>query len=56
MKEKDLSKDEMGMSYDIDNENNHLPDQPAEEFIGDKADWSKDISEYERKEEKKRWD
>lgn len=43
MKEKDTKTD------DPKNFKQKETDQTAEEFIDDKADWSEDISEYEKK-------
>lgn len=52
MKEKDLRKEEEKIFNDRENLKNEAMDQTAEEFIGDKADWSKDISEYKKRNKK----
>ncbi|GEM_PF-5913908 len=45
------NKKEKEIYDDRDIRKHKAKEQPAEEFIGNKADWSKDISEYKRKEE-----
>lgn len=42
-------KDKDNKKYSPDNFEQQETDQTAEEFIDDKADWSEDISEYEKK-------
>lgn len=52
MKKEAEHKEESKSRVDIPDMNTKFEDQPAEEFIDDKADWSEDISEYKKSRKK----